>query len=524
MIFRNWRRKLNRYKDKLKLNFNLKEKLMSRKFWLNFFRISLILMAIGVLAVVGLFVWYSRDLPSPEKVVRRDGYSSKLYDRNGNILYDIYDQGKRDPVSFDKIPDYLKQATIAVEDKDFYKHKGFDPLTPFRIIKNFFYFGKVTGGSTLTQQLARTVLLTTDRTVNRKIKELILSIQIDAKYSKDEILRMYLNEVPYGGASWGVGPATEQYFNKPLNELNLAECVILAGLPQLRKQYGADLNQLKTEIQKKLDSKQIQKSEKPTPAYSSGGSKKPTSPIFGLPKIGHLHPITQTERQLNDVFLKLGFSLYCGPEIVTDEFNFKRLNVPPNHPARDMQDSIYIKEPEYLLRTQTSTIESYLLAQKNKDLPIRAAFAGSTFRNEKVNRSNHFVFHQYQAVVVDKEVTIKDLIGTMDLMFKTLYGPDVVVRYRCKYYPEVEPGVGPDMQCFSCHGSGCPLCKYAGWIEMGGAGMIHPKVLQMAQINPKIWSGFAFGMGLDRWTMAQKNIKDIRTLMGGNLAYKPNQP
>ena len=188
--------------------------------------------------IVGLFVWYSRALPSPEKVVRRDGYSSKLYDRNGNILYDIYDEGKRDPVLFENIPDYLKQATIAVEDKDFYKHKGFDPLTPLRIIKNFFYFGKVTGGSTLTQQLARTVLLTTDRTVNRKIKELILSIQIDAKYSKDEILGMYLNEVPYGGASWGIGPASEQYFNKPVKELNLAESVILAGLPQLPSVYS----------------------------------------------------------------------------------------------------------------------------------------------------------------------------------------------------------------------------------------------------------------------------------------------
>ena len=118
---------------------------------------------------------------------------------------------------------------------------------------------------------------------------------------------------------------------------------------------------------------------------------------------------------------------------------------------------------------------------------------------------------------------MKDLIGTMDLMFKTLYGPDVVVRYRAKYYPEVEPGVGPDMQCFSCHGVGCPLCKYAGWIEMGGSGMIHPKVLEMAGIDSKVWSGFAFGMGLDRWTMAQKKIKDIRTLMGGNLAYKPNE-
>ena len=290
--------------------------------------------------------------------------------------------------------------------------------------------------------------------------------------------------------------------------------------PEIRKQYGADLNQLKTELEQKLKEKNTSSLHQKDILVKQNGFENKN--IFSLPKIGHLHPITQTERQLNDVFLKLGFSLYSGPEIVTDEYNFERLNVPKNHPARDMQDSIYIKEPEYLLRTQTSTIESYLLAQKAKELPLRAAFAGSTFRNEKVNRSNHFVFHQYQAVVVDKEVTMKDLIGTMDLMFKTLYGPDVIVRYRCKYYPEVEPGVGPDMQCFNCHGDGCPLCKFAGWIEMGGSGMIHPKVLEMAGINPKIWSGFAFGMGLDRWTMAQKNIKDIRTLLGGNLAYKPN--
>jgi len=284
------------------------------------------------------------------------------------------------------------------------------------------------------------------------------------------------------------------------------------------REYGQQLNQLKTELEQVLNNKSVKKSEIIRNSKLDIGNS-----TFSLKKVGHLHPITQTERQLNEVFKKLGFSVYNSPEIVTDEFNFERLNVPKDHPARDMQDSIYIKEPEYLLRTQTSAIESYLLKAKSKDLPIRAAFPGSVFRNEKVNRSNHFVFHQYQAVVVDKGVTMKDLIGTMDLMFKTLYGPNVVVRYDCKYYPEVEPGVGPNMQCFNCHGKGCPLCKYAGWIEMGGSGMIHPKVLEMAGIDPKVWSGFAFGMGLDRWTMAQKNIKDIRTLMGGNLAYKPNE-
>lgn len=283
------------------------------------------------------------------------------------------------------------------------------------------------------------------------------------------------------------------------------------------REYGQLLNKLKNDIETLISEK-----SKNFSSEIKNLKFKIKNSDFSLKKIGHLHPITQTERQLNEVFRKLGFSIYNSPEIVTDEYNFTRLNVPADHPARDMQDTIYIKEPEYLLRTQTSTIESYLLQNENKNLPIRVAFPGAVFRNEKVNRSNHFVFHQYQAVVVDKGITMKDLIGTMDLMFKTLYGPEVVVRYRCKYYPEVEPGVGPDMQCFSCKGKGCPLCKYAGWIEMGGSGMIHPNVLKAAGIDPKIWSGFAFGMGLDRWTMAENCIKDIRTLMGGNLAYKPN--
>jgi len=281
------------------------------------------------------------------------------------------------------------------------------------------------------------------------------------------------------------------------------------------KAFGASLNKLKNDVEGLIASRALL-----VETHHDASLPKNNQTIYQLPKVGHLHPITQTERELNALFRNLGFSVYDSPVIVTDEYNFERLNVPKDHPARDMQDSIYIKEPDYLLRTQTSTIESYLL--KNEKPPIRAAFPGSVYRNEKVNRSNHFVFHQYQAVVVDKNITMKDLIGTMDLMFKTLYGLDVVVRYRCKYYPEVEPGVGPDMQCFNCHGSGCSLCKYAGWIEMGGSGMIHPNVLKKAGIDPKIWHGFAFGMGLDRWTMAKFGITDIRTFLGGNLAYKPN--
>lgn len=276
------------------------------------------------------------------------------------------------------------------------------------------------------------------------------------------------------------------------------------------KAKGLELNELKKQIEIAFSKKNV------------GTSQERSSGTFiSNNNVGHLHPLTQTENQLNELFRTLGFSIYDSPQIETDEYCFERLNVPKDHPARGMQDSIYIKEPEFLLRTQTSSIEARLLAEQKP--PFKAVAPGTCFRNEKVNKSNHFVLHQYQGVVVGKNITMKDLFGTLNLLFKTLYGPDVIIRFRNKYYPEVEPGVGPDMQCFVCHGVGCPTCKGAGWIEMGGAGMIHPKVLKMANIDPDQWTGFAFGLGLDRCTMAKFKIKDIRTLMGGNLAYKPNE-
>ncbi|MDO8667665.1 MAG: phenylalanine--tRNA ligase subunit alpha [bacterium] len=239
---------------------------------------------------------------------------------------------------------------------------------------------------------------------------------------------------------------------------------------------------------------------------------------YNLPKIGHLHPISQTIREMNKLFISMGFSIMDGPEIEKDEYCFQRLNVPIDHPARDMQDTIYIKEPNFLLRTQTSSVEARVM--ENYKPPFKIVSPGRVYRNENVNKSNHFIFHQYQGLVVVEKTSMKDLFGTLDVLFKKMYGSEVVVRYRNKYYPEVEPGVGPDMQCFNCHGKGCSLCKGIGWIEMGGAGIIHPDVLKMAGIDPKKWMGFAFGLGLDRWVMAKYNITDIRTLLGGNLGYK----
>ena len=193
------------------------------------------------------------NLPSPDKIVRTEGYSTKILDRNGKLLYDIYANQNRTPVKLEDIPLYLRQATVSIEDKNFYKHSGFDPIGMVRGFLRIFTKGRMAGGSTITQQLVKTVLLTNDRTVIRKIKEFVITIQIERKYSKDEILQMYLNEVPYGGTSWGVGAAAETYFDKEVGDLNLVECAILAGLPQSPSRYSPYSSTPKAYISRSTD-------------------------------------------------------------------------------------------------------------------------------------------------------------------------------------------------------------------------------------------------------------------------------
>ena len=186
-----------------------------------------------------LFAWYSRDLPQPDKVARRDGFSTKIMDRNGELLYDVFVDQRRTPVAFEQMPEDLKKATVAIEDKNFYYHQGFDPLGWLRAMFNtMFRFRRLAGGSTLTQQLVKNVLLTSERALSRKIKEFVLAVQIEKKYTKDEILRMYLNESPYGGTAWGVQAAAETYFGKNVQDLNLIESAFLAGLPQAPSTYS----------------------------------------------------------------------------------------------------------------------------------------------------------------------------------------------------------------------------------------------------------------------------------------------
>ena len=203
----------------------------------------LILSLVAVFGLVAVFAWFARDLPRPGRVVRHQGFATRIYDRNGQLLYDIYRQEKRTPVTLDQVPKSLRQATIAVEDKGFYHHKGFSTRGISRALYNIVFHHRLQGGSTLTQQLVKNVLLSPKRTISRKIREFILAIQIEAKFSKDQILEMYLNEAPYGGTAWGVEAASELYFNKPVSQLDLAEAAILAGFPQsptVYSPFGAD--------------------------------------------------------------------------------------------------------------------------------------------------------------------------------------------------------------------------------------------------------------------------------------------
>jgi len=278
-----------------------------------------------------------------------------------------------------------------------------------------------------------------------------------------------------------------------------------------KKEAGILINNLKKYIENQLDNslKITSKEKKFDFDYSIPGIK---------PDIGNLHPTTETIREINAFFKHYGFSVAIGPEIETDEYNFEKLNLPKNHPARDLQDTLYIKSPEIMLRTHTSSVETRTMT--NFKLPIRIVVPGKAYRNETVNKSNNAIFYQYEGLVVDKGINMGHLKMTLSQMLKHLFGQKVKYRIRPKYYPQVEPGVGADIKCPFCNGKGCSVCKNRGWIEISGAGMVHTNALKACNIDPSIYSGFAFGFGLDRLVMAKHSVTDIRDLYSGNLVYE----
>lgn len=229
---------------------------------------------------------------------------------------------------------------------------------------------------------------------------------------------------------------------------------------------------------------------------------------------GHLHPLTLVTNDIVRAFDKLGFSVAQGPEIETEYYNFDALNVPKDHPARDMQDTFWLKGGE-LLRTQTSPVQ--IRYMKSHTPPIRIVVPGKVFRYEATDATHEMQFHQCEGLVVDKGITMGHLKWTLEQFFKNLYGTSVTTRLRPGFFPFVEPGVEVDISCFKCEGKGCAMCKHSGWVEVMGAGMVHPNVLSNAGIDPNVYSGFAFGTGIDRLAMFKYGIDDVRLLYNGDM-------
>ncbi len=233
-------------------------------------------------------------------------------------------------------------------------------------------------------------------------------------------------------------------------------------------------------------------------------------------KIGSLHPLNSTLEKLIDIFKSMGFDVVDGPEVETDYYNFEALNVPQDHPARDMQDTFYLTE-NMLLRTQTSAAQ--IRTMEKRKPPIRIICPGRVYRSDDVDATHSPVFHQVEGLVVDKGITMCDLKGTLETMAKEIYGSDTKVKFRPSFFPSTEPSVEVDVSCSECGGKGCRVCKGSGWIEILGAGMVHPKVLESCGIDPNEYSGFAFGIGLDRLTTTRHKISDIRLLFENDLRF-----
>ncbi|MBQ4543385.1 MAG: phenylalanine--tRNA ligase subunit alpha [Clostridia bacterium] len=231
---------------------------------------------------------------------------------------------------------------------------------------------------------------------------------------------------------------------------------------------------------------------------------------------GGRHPLTLVLDKLKDIFIGMGFSIVEGPEIELDYYNFEALNLPPDHPARDTQDTFYITD-NVLLRTQTSPVQVRTMEQQKP--PIRIIAPGRVFRSDSVDATHSPVFHQIEGLVVDKSVTMADLKGTLDTFCKKLYGEGIQSRFRPHHFPFTEPSAEMDISCPACHGKGCRVCKGEGWVEILGAGMVHPKVLKNCNIDPEVYSGFAFGIGLERVAMRQFDIDDLRLFYENDLRF-----
>ncbi|KKQ40804.1 MAG: Phenylalanine-tRNA ligase alpha subunit [Candidatus Magasanikbacteria bacterium GW2011_GWA2_37_8] len=319
----------------------------------------------------------------------------------------------------------------------------------------------------------------------------------------------------------------EEIENKLLGRKSGELTELLKGLKELaadtRKVVGQIANEVKTEIESALQEKQQELS---TSSWADALEKERvdiTQPALPAAEYGHYHPNTIVQRDLEDLFTAMGFMVLDGPELESDYYNFTAVNIPATHPARDMQDTFYIKghgqnsDSPWVMRTHTSTMQVRSLQKYGT--PLKMIVPGKCYRNEATDPRHEHTFYQLEGMVIDKGITFSHLKGVLEAVAKHLYGEETEVRLMPKFYPFVEPGVRGEVTCFLCKGKGCRLCKNSGWLEIFGAGMTHPNVLKEGGIDPNVYQGFAFGFGLTRLVMLKYGISDVRLLESGDLRF-----
>lgn len=288
--------------------------------------------------------------------------------------------------------------------------------------------------------------------------------------------------------------------------------------PEERPVVGGFANEIRDLLTEAIEARKVVLENEALNAALKEESLDVTLPGKQMPQ-GTRHILTQVMEEIEDIFLGMGYQVVEGYEVESDHYNFERMNLPKNHPARDMQDTFYISD-EMLIRTHTSPVQARTMEKHDFSKgALRMISPGKVFRRDTDDATHSHQFHQIEGLVVDKNVTMGDLKGTLEVMMKKMFGEDRKIRLRPSYFPFTEPSVEVDVSCFKCGGAGCNVCKHTGWIEILGAGMVHPDVLQMSGIDPTEYSGFAFGLGPDRVAMLRYGVNDIRNFYQNDLRF-----
>ncbi len=326
--------------------------------------------------------------------------------------------------------------------------------------------------------------------------------------------------------------AAESQINKAvsLNELNDLRVrylgkkgeltQVLRGMGKLSAEERPVIGQLANEIKQQLEEQILQRNEVLKNSELDQQMQEETIDIT-LPGTaiasGHWHPLSKVLNEIEDIFIGMGYQIAEGPEIETDYYNFEALNLPKDHPARDMQDSFYITD-EILLRTQTSPMQARTMEKMAPQLPVKIIAPGKVYRRDD-DATHSPMFHQVEALVIDKNITFADLRGTLLTFVQQMFGPETKMRLRPSYFPFTEPSAEVDISCVACGGKGCRVCKQTGWLEILGSGMVHPRVLEMSGYDPKQVSGFALGLGVERTAMLKYGINDLRLLFDNDIRF-----